>query len=158
MTADLSGFLASIVGEADAIVRFVRLLERENALLAEGRSGELAAAVEEKEQLAARLNEWTQRRGRWLAELGFSPDRAGMEAWAARSPEQREAIAAWRRTLSLAARAKEQNRVNGQLIRLHMQFAGQALDVLLRKESHLDLYGPDGRSTNSSGQKIDAAA
>jgi flagellar biosynthesis/type III secretory pathway chaperone len=157
MAADFSGFLETIAGEADSIARFVRLLERENALLAEGRTDELPAAVEEKEWLAAQLNELTQRRGRWLVELGFSPDRQGMEAWAARYPEQKEAIAAWHRVLSLAARAKEQNRVNGQLIQLHMQFAGQALDVLQRKESHLDLYGPDGRSTNPSGRKIDAA-
>jgi flagella synthesis protein FlgN len=157
MATDLSGFLATIAGEADSIARFVRLLEREGALLTEGRTGELPAAVEEKERLAAQLNELTQRRGRWLAELGFSPDREGMEAWAGRYPEQKEAIAAWCRVLSLAAQAKEQNRVNGRLIQLHMQFAGQALDILLRKESRLDLYGPDGRSTNSSGQKIDAA-
>jgi flagella synthesis protein FlgN len=157
MVADLSGFLRTIAGEADAIERFAGLLEREKTLLTEGRIEELPAAVEEKERLAEQLNELTQRRGHQLAELGFSAGREGMETWAARHPEQKEAIAAWGRTLSFAAQAKEQNRVNGQLIQLHMQFTGQALDILLRKEGRLDLYGPDGRATNSSGRKIDAA-
>jgi flagella synthesis protein FlgN len=157
MTEGLAGFLAVVADEADAVERFVRLLEREKTLLTEGRTEKLPAVVEEKERLAAQLNDLTQRRDRHLAELGFSPDREGMEAWSARHPEQREAIAAWRRTLSLAAQAKEQNRVNGQLIQLHMEFTGQALDILLRKEGRLDLYGPDGRSTGPSGRKIDAA-
>ncbi|MDR1935831.1 MAG: flagellar protein FlgN [Candidatus Accumulibacter sp.] len=45
--------------------------------------------------------------------------------------------------------------MNGQLIQLHMQYTGQALEILLRKESRLDLYGPDGRSTTSGDRRID---
>jgi flagella synthesis protein FlgN len=157
MTADLSGFLKIVAEEADSVERFVHLLEEEKALLTEGRTQALAAAIEKKEELAAKLNELARQRGDYLASDGFSPDRAGMASWSAGYPEQREAIAAWNRTLSLAAQAKELNRVNGQLIRLHLQHTGEALEVLLRKEGHLDLYGPDGRATALGDQQINDA-
>jgi flagella synthesis protein FlgN len=156
MAEDISGFLGIITREADFVEQFIRLLEQEKTLLTLGRTEALASAVEEKERLAAKLNELTQQRGRYLLDQGFSPDRKGMESWSARHPEQKETVAAWNRTLSLTAQAKELNRLNGQLIRLHMQHTGQALEILLRKESKLDLYGPDGRSTAPETPKINA--
>jgi flagella synthesis protein FlgN len=157
MTADISGFLKIVADEADLVERFVRLLEEEKTLLAEGRTEDLAAALEEKEELAVRLNELARQRGDHLADDGFSPDRAGMVSWSARRPEQKETIAAWNRTLSLATQAKEINRVNGQLIRLRLQHTGEALEVLLRKESRLNLYGPDGRTAAPGDRQIDDA-
>jgi flagella synthesis protein FlgN len=157
MAADLSDFLKIVIEEADSVERFVRLLEEEKALLTEGRTQALATAIEKKEALAAKLNELARGRGDYLAGDGFSPDRAGMASWSARHPGQMEAIAAWNRTLSLAAQAKELNRVNGQLIRVHLQHTGEALEVLLRKEGRLDLYGPDGRATAPGDQRINDA-
>ena len=157
MTADIPGFLKVVAEEADFVERFVRLLEEEKALLTEGRTEALAAAIEKKEALAAELDALARQRGDYLAAGGFSPDRAGMESWSASHPGQTEVLAAWNRSLSLAARAKELNRVNGQLIRLHLRHTGEALEILLRKEDPLDLYGPDGRATASGDQRIDDA-
>jgi flagella synthesis protein FlgN len=157
MAEDLSGFLEIVTSEADFVGQFIRHLEWEKTLLTTGQTGALTDAAEEKERLAAKLNELTQQRGRYLLDQGFSPDRQGMESWSARHPEQKETMTAWNRTLSLTEQAKELNRLNGQLIHLHMQYTGQALEILLRKESRLDLYGPDGRSTTSGIQKIDDA-
>jgi flagella synthesis protein FlgN len=157
MAEDISGFLEIVTSEADFVEQFIRLLEQEKTFLSKGRTEALTDVVEKKEQLAAKLNELTQQRGRYLLDHGFDPDRKGMESWSARHSEQKETMAAWNRTLSLSAQAKELNRLNGQLIQLHMQYTGQALDILLRKESRLDLYGPDGRSTTSEIRKIDDA-
>lgn len=157
MAEDLSGFLKIIIREADLVERFVGLLEREKDLLSGGRTEALAAAVEEKEQLAEKLNALTQQRGHYLVKNGFTADRAGMASWTAVHPQQKEAVTAWERTLSLTARAKELNRVNGQLIQLHMQYTDQALEILQRKESRLDLYGPDGQPAASGGRRIDDA-
>jgi flagellar biosynthesis/type III secretory pathway chaperone len=158
MTEDISGFLEIVDGEADLVERFVRLLEREKELLSEGRTTALAAAIEEKEGLALRLNELTRQRGCYLTDHGFTPDRKGMDAWSARHPEQEKTLAVWNRTQSLAARAKELNRLNEQLVRLHMHYTGQALEILSRKEGRLDLYGPDGRPTASGSPQISDAA
>jgi flagella synthesis protein FlgN len=154
MSAELSGFLETVSSETDFVERFIRLLEQEKTLLTEGRINDLAATVGEKEKLAVKLNALTQQRGRYLLEQGFTPDRKGMTSWSARHPEHKEAIAAWERTMSLSVQAKELTRLNGQLIQLHMQHTGQALEILSRKESRLDLYGPDGRSTAPGNQQI----
>ena len=121
---DLSCLPDTIVSETNAIERFVRLLEQENVFLTEGQIEQLPAIVEEKERVAAQLNELTQQRGHLLDALGFSHDRKGMEAWSAQYPEQKDAIAAWNRTLSLAVQAREQNHINAQLIQLYMTPSG----------------------------------
>jgi flagella synthesis protein FlgN len=157
MSEDLSGFLETVTREAEAVAQFIRLLEQEKAFLTAGRTESLVSAAEEKERLAAKLNELTQQRVRYLRDRGFAPDRQGMASWLDEHPGQKETMAAWNRTLSLSGQAKELNRLNGQLIHLHMQYTGQALEVLSRKESRLDLYGPDGRSTTSEIPKIDDA-
>ena len=154
---DFPAFLETLRQEAEHIECFVRLLEREKTLLTEGRTEALADAIAEKEALAAELNDLTQRRGRHLADAGFSPDRDGMASWAGKHPQQKEAITTWERTLSLAAQAKEQNRLNGQLIGLHQQYTDEALRILLRKENRLDLYAPDGRQAAAEDKQIDAA-
>ena len=159
MTEDISGFLETIADEADFVERFIRLLEHEKDLLSAGHTEGLAAAVEEKETLAQKLDALTQQRGRYLVDHGFSPDRRGMDAWLARNPEQEKAIAAWNRTQSLAAQAKELNGLNGQLVQLHMQYTGQALEILSRKEENRpNLYGPDGRPTALESPQINDAA
>jgi flagella synthesis protein FlgN len=157
MSEDLSGFQGIVASEADFVGQFIRLLEQEKTYLSVGQTEALTGVAGEKERLATKLNDLTQQRARYLLDQGFSPDRQGMESWSNKHPEQKETIAAWNRTLSLSEQAKELNRLNGQLIHLHMQYTGQALDILLRKESRLDLYGPDGRSTTSGISKINDA-
>jgi flagellar biosynthesis/type III secretory pathway chaperone len=152
---DFPAFLEILSHEAKLIEDFVLLLEQEKILLIEGRTEALAALIEKKEALAGKLNDLTQQRSHCLLDGGFSPDREGMDAWARKHPQQKEALAVWERALSLAAQAREQNRINGQLVDLHRQHTSEALKILLRKESRLDLYGPDGRSRPSEDNQID---
>lgn len=150
-------FLQAVAAEAGQIKQFVEILEKEKSALTDGRIDELPAIAADKERLAANLNELSRLRNSHLATLGLAPDRQGMDAWFAQNPEQKDAASAWNRTLSLATQAKELNRLNGQLIQLRMQYNSQALEILLRKESALDLYGPDGRATALGDRKIDDA-
>lgn len=151
---DLPQVLAS---EADLVKRFVALLQQEKLALTAGATDALPALAEEKDSLAASLNEFSRQRNDYLATHGFAPDRQGMDAWCAKHPGQRDAISAWNLTLSLAAQAKELNNLNGQLVELRMQYNSQALEILRRRENTLDLYGPDGRSTGPGDRKIDDA-
>jgi flagellar biosynthesis/type III secretory pathway chaperone len=157
MAEDTPDFPRVVNEEADSVERFVYFLEREKVLLTEGRTDALALVVDEKERLAPRLNELTQRRDRYLAEHGLASGDQGMEAWATGHPEREEVLAIWRRTLSLVERAKELNRLNEILIQMNMQYVNQALEILSRKESPLALYGSDGRSAASEGQQINDA-
>jgi flagella synthesis protein FlgN len=157
MTAVVSEFRQAVSKEANLVQQFVELLEQEQEVLTKGLTDELPAIAESKEKLAAELNELSRQRNALLVSLGFPTDRPGMEAWATANPLQKETIAAWSQTLSLAARAKNLNLRNGQLIQLRMKDNAQALEILMRKENNLDLYGPDGRSSAPGERRIDDA-
>jgi len=152
--ADFSEFLKAISDEAESVQRFVELLTQEQTILTEGKIDELPALADKKEKLATELNTLTRLRSQYLSSQGFATDRTGMQAWSAKHPEHKDATASWNKTLTLAAQAKELNRLNGQVIQLRMQYNSQALEILRRKESPLDLYGPDGRSSLQGDRKI----
>ncbi len=157
MAPVVSEFQQAVADEASLVKQFVELLEQEQEVLTKGKTDELPAIAESKEQLAAELNELSRLRNGLLVSLGLPSDRSGMEAWTAANLLQKETVAAWNQTLSLAARAKELNYRNGQLIQLRMKYNSQALEILLRKENNLDLYGPDGRSSALSERRINDA-
>lgn len=157
MAAAVSEFQHAISKEVDLVRQFVELLEQEQEVLTNGKTDALPAIAESKEKLAAALNELSRQRNGFLISLGFPPDRPGMVSWTAANLVQTETIAAWNQTLSLAARAKDLNLRNGQLIQLRMKHNAQALEILMRKENNLDLYGPDGRSSTPGERRIDDA-
>ena len=157
MPAALADFLDAVARESECIAAFAKLLESEKTLLTDGTIEGVASLIEEKEALTSRLDALARQRGDYLANNGLSPDRAGMAAWLSAHPDQTEAAAAWNRTLGLATQAKETNRLNGQLIQMHQQFTGQALDILTRRESPLNLYGPDGRTASPGDRQINDA-
>ena len=154
MPEDLSGFLEAVSRERECIELFVSLLENEKALLSKGQIDGLDPIIREKEAIASRLETCAGQRNRYLVDHGLSPDRTGMATWLAAHPDQVQAEAAWARTLALAAQAKNTNRLNGQLIQMHQQFTGQALDILTRRESPLSLYGPDGLTASPGDRQI----
>ena len=144
----------TVAEEAKQVRQFVELLELEQSALTHGKTDALSNIAEQKEKLAGDLNRLGQKRSNLLASLGYSPDRLGMDAWRAKHPQ---AKALWSNTLSLAAKARELNRVNGELIEMHLQYNNRALDILLRKETTLDLYGPDGKTAGQGDRRIDDA-
>ncbi len=150
-------FLLTLTKEADLVRQFVTLLEKEQTILTEGDTEELPALAVHKEQLAETLNELARQRNEFLSSAGFQPGRAGMDAWLSASAAHHGAVASWNQTVSLAERAKNLNLRNGQLIQLRMKYNAQALEILLRKENNLDLYGPDGRSSAQGDRRIDDA-
>ena len=131
--------------------------EREQTILTEGDTEELPALAAHKEQLAETLNELARQRNEFLYSAGFQPGRAGMDAWLSANKAHHGAVASWNQTISLAERAKNLNLRNGQLIQLRMKYNAQALEILLRRENNLDLYGPDGRSSAQGDRRIDDA-
>ena len=157
MSAMLAGFMEAVAQESECVERFAQLLDNEKSLLTEGNIDGLTLLIGEKEALASRLETLARQRDRYLADNGFSSDRTGMSAWLSAHPDQTATATAWNRTLIAAARARETNRLNGQLIQMHQQFTGQALDILTRRDSPLNLYGPDGRTAFPGDRQINDA-
>jgi flagella synthesis protein FlgN len=154
MSSTLPGLLAS---ERDTIARFIDLFKREEASLRQGGSDDIFRLVIEKEALASQLSDITAQRCAWLAGQGLTPDRQGIEAWCASHPEAGEALGMWSEIVALAGEARELQRLNGELIAIHMRYNAQALEALQRDTKPLDLYGPDGQSKASGARRINDA-
>ena len=155
---DTGGALpALLASERDAISKFIELFKREEASLRQGGSDEIFRLVSEKETLATQLSGITAQRCALLAALCLTPDRQGLEAWCASHPEAGEALRTWSEIVVLADEARELQRLNGELIRIHMRYNAQALEALQSGTRPLDLYGPDGQSKAANERRINDA-
>ena len=145
--------LIDIVAEEAALIeQFVGLLEAEQVALTQGNTDELARIAAEKEPRATDLQNIARLRESRLTASGLSPDRRGMADWTAKHPE---AVSAWEKTLALASRARDINRLNGELIAMRMQYNARILEILQRNTTTLDLYGPDGKTSGQGERRIE---
>ena len=143
-----------MVAEAQTVQQFVALLTLEQATLGSGNTDDLPGYAEQKVALAARLNALAAQRNAMLATQGLAADRAGVDAWCAKHPGETNAAKVWATILALAGEARELNLLNGELIRLRMQYNAKALEALRGGASSLDLYGPDGQSKSAGQPRI----
>ena len=157
MSIDDNVLAPTLAREREAIVRFIELLELEQDALRHGKTDGLAELAARKDEVAVDLERQAGQRRSLLAANGLTTDRQGTDAWCAQHPEATD-TAVWREILTLAGRARELQRVNGELIDLHLHYTAQALEVLQGSARSLDLYGPDGQSTSTGAQRINQRA
>ena len=158
MTADKTVFLQTMTAEAVAVQQFVSLLKLEQTSLSNGNIDNLPDFAEQKNKFSVHLNSLAEQRNAVLTAQGFAADRAGIETWCTKHPEEQNARKAWQKILSLAAEARELNRLNGELIQMRLQYISKALEALQSGNKSLDLYGPDGQSTPPDNRRIYGAA
>ena len=156
-TPETTALQQTLVAEAEAVQQFAELLKLEQTSLSSGNTDELPAFAEQKVKLAVHLNTLSAQRNAALATQGLDADRAGVEAWCAKHPNENEVVAAWSRILLVAGEARELNRLNGELIQIRMQYNARALEALQGGKNSLALYGPDGQSTTSGKTRINDA-
>jgi flagella synthesis protein FlgN len=149
--------LQTLTAEADAVQCFVDVLQLEQSALKNGHTENLADFAEQKSQLGIALKQLSGQRNSLLAASGFSDDRSGIEAWCAKNPNEQRVKETWARVISLASEARELNRLNGDLIQIHMQYNSKALETLRGGNSALELYGPDGQSQTLGNRRINDA-
>lgn len=143
-----------ITAEAGMVSAFVLLLKEEQEILKAGSPDALPDVVERKSEIARKLAPLATARNAELARTGFAADRTGIDAWMAKHPSDQGLRQQWERLQTLAAEAKELNRVNGELIRLRMQNNTQALEALLAAANRQDLYGADGQAAPAAPRRI----
>ncbi|HEX8873587.1 MAG TPA: flagellar protein FlgN [Nitrosospira sp.] len=138
-----------IAAERDATLNFIDLLRREQGTLQQIDVSALAPLADEKMQQVQRLAQLADGRNRWLATLGHSGDRSGMEHVLHDYPA---ATGVWNELLQLAEAAAHLNKINGVLIDQRLRHNQQALAVLQAASSRdSDLYGSNGQPQASSG-------
>lgn len=144
-----SQLLAALTAEHTALLNFVALLEREQGMLVENRTDRLLELSEQKSTDALSLNELAETRRSLLQKRipKFSIDT--IHAWlAAHNPQ---GLAVWHEVLTLAERAQQLNRTNGELIQMKLRHNQQSLAVLSNAVNKANLYGPDGQPSFSPG-------
>lgn len=141
--------------ERTGLQGFIALLRREEALLIATQIDALASLAEEKTALYRTLQRLSDERVVMFARLGAAVNDANIRVVLADLPD---ALGAWQEVVSLAAEARERNRVNGQLITERLQNNQQALSVLLAAAEHPQIYGPDGQSRPTSSDRLFGSA
>jgi flagella synthesis protein FlgN len=144
--------------EAEAVRLFSELLRNEHQVLTCDDTDKLPALADEKEKIAFRLKDFSEQRNAELRVQGCSADAEGMGEWRAKYPAEKDVAELWDAILSNAREAKELNRVNGELIKIRMDYNGRALEILRHGNDPLELYGSDGQSRKEGITRIDDAA
>ncbi len=144
----------TLASEGEAIAGFVALLKQEQAALSQGQTEGLPALIERKNELAAELGVLANQRNSELSRHGLANDQAGIAAWRAEHPQDEEVPRLWQDILRQAAEAKDLNRLNGELIALHLDHINRALEALRGGHQSLALYGPDGQTTTHKRGRI----
>jgi len=137
--------------ESSQLRKFLDLLEREEAVLISGDTDQLLSITKEKNERYRQLQHLHDDRSMLVARFGHGKDDTAIRNLCAKMPK---ALARWDEVLSLAARARERNHINGQLIAKYMQHNQGALSVLLSAADHPQLYDAEGQSRPGGGGRM----
>ncbi len=130
--------------EVDLVGAFIEVLEAEAQVLTEvGDIDALSETTEKKNQYADQLMMVGDERQLLLSQLGFSEDKAGLEAAAHAHPALSASCQA---LLEKAQAASDLNASNGKIIDTFLGHNQQALDTLRNLTGAGNLYDASGRA------------
>ena len=137
--------------ESSQLRKFLDLLEREEAVLITGDTDNLLPITKEKNDRYRQLQHLHDDRSMLVSRFGHGKGDAAIRRLCARVPKT---LARWDEVLSLAARARDRNYVNGLLLSKYMQQNQAALTVLTEAANHPQLYDAGGHSRPSGGGRM----
>jgi flagella synthesis protein FlgN len=147
---------ATISFEEDArlVKQLLALLEREQNSLVHNKVSEIEKLIDLKASLLQQINLVAKNRYAALQERHFEANENGMLAWVVQQSNQviKDNWDAFQLTLS---KAKEMNRLNGDLITKHFNRNKQMLNNLRSTFQPNNMYGKNGQ-TNSNQNKRNA--
>ena len=145
MPFDHAALTQGLDREIAAVRAFIDLLRKEQSALTCGENDRIAEFAEAKARHLLELTRYSDERSRWLAGLGVSSDRAGMDrvlreqAGAAVAPRR-----AWNQLLQLTQIAQQTNTTNGMLISARLNHTQRALNAIFSAARLPGAYGADG--------------
>ncbi len=130
--------------DAKLVEQLLWLLMREQTSLINADIDAVEDLLDEKSKLLQNISTSIQARYDTLSKLGFDANENGMSAWVEKrgTPEQ---VQFWKDFQQTLSRAKEMNRLNGQLINKHFNVNQQALNMLQGGAS-AGVYGANGQT------------
>lgn len=142
--------------ECALLKEFIGILGEEEQALVAADTEALGTVTPRKTGLVAQLNQLAELRNQAMRSMGLAIDTAGLEAWRQQSAESERVVG---ELIGLASTARERNRINGQLIALHLQKTQEALQALTGGDPGRQTYGRDGQAepTRTGYRLIDSA-
>lgn len=151
MNDALAQLHACLIQENDLLGEFIKVLEAETLALTEAASEQaLAESTAHKNSYAEKLADVSERRMTLLAQLGYSTDKAGLDAAALEHPSLQVVC---RQLYDTAHQANELNVSNGVIIDTFLTHNQQALETLRALAGMGNLYDANGRThADAKGQ------
>lgn len=147
--SSIAQLLAALTAEHRALLNFLALLEREQGMLVENLTDQLIELSEQKSTDALSLNGLAQARRDLLQKNIPQLNVDSIHTWlGVHSPE---CLVFWQKIRTMADRAQQTNRTNGELIQMKLRHNQQSLAVLSNAADKANLYGPDGQPNFSPG-------
>lgn len=149
--------LARLTAESAAWQALLNLLTQEEQALVDGAADRLPELNASKLAQLQTLGNLARTRREELQAAGYTPDRAGMDAWLTHL-RQPEARTRWQALCEMEEQVQALNQRIGTLIEMRLSSTRQALNVLLHAAKQNALYDQDGLSVATrSGKPLTAA-
>lgn len=137
--------------ETELVLAFIALLEHEADILASGaQHNALAPVTARKNAYAEQLTHHAAKRNKILKNLGYGPDKPGLDAAVTHHAGLLEPV---HELLDQTARASMLNTANGRIITLFLNNNQQALDVLHHLTGRSELYDATGQRHPTSQRR-----
>jgi len=135
--------------DAKLLNELVALLLKEQGSLVNMDIDAIESILDEKSEVLEVISNATKARHLALGQAGFDASENGMIVWVGKNANPRDQ-ATWKTFQTELARAKELNRVNGQMINQHFNRNQNTINQLQGKPSGTGVYGPNGQATTSN--------
>lgn len=134
--------------DAKLLTDLVALLEKEQRTLVDMDIDEMERILDQKSVLIQHITTSSRHRHQALAKAGFDASENGMANWVRVNAREH---AAWETFQANLEKAKELNRVNGQVINQHFKRNQQAVNQLQGNKANASagLYGANGQTSTA---------
>lgn len=132
--------------EINTSTQMLESLANERISILEGDAVSLESAVQDKEQALVQLTHLEQQRMSMMEKAGYKPGPDGMVLYLNQEQNKGEISDLWKKLLNLAAKCRDQNRENHQLVEMYSHHAHQALCILRGEDTDQEVYDPGGNT------------
>ncbi len=140
--------------EIDCSERLGEALATEQEALASHAPDALLTAVELKRRLTHSLEQSVSAHEGFLAARRLPPGKSGTEAFLRPLPQDAPERIVWQRLQKVAARCRDHNQINGNLVALSRIRTQRALEILQGGNDNAKTYGRAGNTRGAAAQRF----
>ncbi len=149
---NIKQILIIVQDEVRCAKKLLDRLKMEHEALTKHDVDDIHLAAMDKKLLISDLERLATKQGEILRDAGIDPEQTDLNALFNR-PGQEKIQQHWQELSSLLSQCRQQNRVNGGIIKISQNFTQQSLDILRGVPSLSKLYNPKGKTDTIAGKR-----